>query len=116
MASYLMLAHLGSASCFSSFSQWRNAFKRHSNMNSGSLFLVEIRRMMSSFRPFGAASDSTSVTKPHLYSPSTRASNVLVSVPMVFPFQVQRGCGTEVRCIKPDKSFMFHAQKITRVP
>src|SRR5450631_710214 len=88
MASYLMLAHLGSASCFSSFSQWRNAFRRHSNMNSGSLFLVEIRRMMSSFRPFGAASDSTSVTKPHLYSPSTRVSMILVSVLMLSPLGV----------------------------
>src|SRR5260370_1709698 len=116
MGPYLMLAHLGSASFFASFSQWRYAFRRHSKMNSGSFFLVEIRRMMSSFRPFGAASASILVTKPHLYSRSTRASNVLVSVPMVFPFQVQRGCGTDVRCLKPDKSFMFHAQKITRVP
>src|SRR5258708_39137629 len=90
MASYLMLAHLGSASCFSSFSQRRNAFKRHSNINFGSVFLVEIRRMVSSFRPFGAESDSTSVTKPHLYSPSTRESMIFVSVLMVSPLGVQR--------------------------
>jgi hypothetical protein len=33
-------------------------------MKVGSLFLVEMSRMVSSFNPFGATSDSMSVTKP----------------------------------------------------
>src|SRR5918997_2541336 len=55
-------------------SQPRNAFKRHSSSQSGSPFLAEMRRMMSSFSPFGAESDSISVTKPYLYSLLTSVS------------------------------------------
>src|ERR1700680_1567600 len=85
-------------------------------MNSGSFFLVEIRGMMSSFRPFGAESDSTSVTKPHLYSPSTRVSMIFVSVLMVSPPRVQRArcsCRTGI-ILNPDKYFLFHVKKIGR--
>src|SRR5260370_29955951 len=80
--------------------------------------------MVSSFRPFGAESDSTSVTKPHLYSPSTRESMIFVSVLMMPPPGVQRvrfnalcSCKTEaILKLKPDKNFLFHVKKITREP
>src|SRR5438477_12129092 len=49
-------------------------------MNSGSFFFREISRMMSSFSPGGAASASTSVTKPYLYSCLTNPSIVSVAV------------------------------------
>jgi hypothetical protein len=49
-------------------SQWRYALSRQSVIHSGSFFLREIRRMMSSLMPGGAESVSTSVTKPYLYS------------------------------------------------
>src|SRR5882672_9411378 len=52
-------------------------------MNSGSFFLCEMSRMMSSFRPGGAASASTSVTKPYLYSCLTKPSMVSVAVLIV---------------------------------
>src|SRR5215208_3581878 len=54
--------------------QPRKAFKRHSSSHSGSPFLDEIRRMVSSVRPRGAISDSMSVTKPYLYSLLTSVS------------------------------------------
>src|SRR5215208_7992905 len=57
-----------------SLSQPRNALSRHSSSHSGSPFFAEMRRMMSSFRPLGAESDSISVTKPYLYSLLTRVS------------------------------------------
>ena len=46
--------------------QKRKAFSRHSRSHSGSCFLAEISRMMSSFSPGGILSSSTSVTKPYL--------------------------------------------------
>ena len=46
--------------------QTRNAFSRHSSSHSGSPFLAEMIRMMSSFSPGGTASASMSVTKPYL--------------------------------------------------
>ena len=49
-------------------------------MNFGSFFLAEISRTMSSFKPGGAASASTSVTKPYLYSCLTNPSIVSVAV------------------------------------
>src|ERR1035441_214384 len=49
-------------------------------MNWGSCFFAEIRRTMSSFKPGGAASASTSVTKPYLYSAWTNPSIVSVAV------------------------------------
>src|SRR3954447_18874098 len=55
-------------------SQPRNAFSRHFRSQAGSPFLAEISRMMSSFRPRGATSDSISVTKPYLYSLLTSVS------------------------------------------
>ncbi len=59
-----MLAHVGSS--LPSVSQWRYAFNRHSSIHSGSCFLAEISRTMSSLRPLGAMSDSMSKSKPHL--------------------------------------------------
>ena len=59
--------------------QWRNAFRRNSNSHSGSSFFFEMRRMMSSFKPFGAKSVSMSVTKPYSYS-------LLVTSLMIFSF------------------------------
>src|SRR5918997_3236578 len=55
-------------------SQPRKAFRRHSSSQSGSPFLADIKRMMSSFRPLGAESDSISVTNPYLYSLLTSVS------------------------------------------
>src|ERR1017187_3711895 len=49
-------------------------------MNFGSFFLAEISRTMSSFKPGGAASASTSVMKPYLYSCWTSPSIVSVAV------------------------------------
>src|SRR3989304_5232862 len=57
-------------------------------MNCGSPFFVEIRRMMSSFSPRGATSDSISVTKPYLYSRLARASIVFVVVLIGSPCEV----------------------------
>src|SRR5437899_12256776 len=73
MGGYLMFAHLGSACDFSRDAQCRYALSRHWSMNSGSFFLAEIRRMVSSFRPLGTLSSSISVTKPHLYSRSAKS-------------------------------------------
>src|SRR5512140_137107 len=49
-------------------------------MNSGSFFLAEMSRTISSFSPGGADSASTSVTKPYLYSVLTNPSIVSVAV------------------------------------
>src|SRR6185369_10158673 len=51
-------------------------------MNSGSFFLAEISRTISSFSPGGAESASTSVKNPYLYSFWTRPSIVSVAVLM----------------------------------
>src|SRR5918992_1864690 len=56
------------------FSQPRNALSRHSRSHAGSPFLDEISRMMSSFSPRGATSDSISVTNPYLYALLTSVS------------------------------------------
>ncbi len=48
--------------------QRASACSRHSVSQAGSRFLAEIMRMVSSLSPFGASSDSMSVTKPYLYS------------------------------------------------
>src|SRR6266850_1692549 len=55
-------------------------------MNSGSRFLVEIIRTISSLSPRGNVSASTSVTKPYWYSFSVRSWMVLVEVFMPFLF------------------------------
>src|SRR6266496_694533 len=80
-----MLAHFGSAWAFSSDIQWRSALSRHSSMNCGSRFLAAISRTVSSFRPLGTLSDSTSETKPHLYSRSARSRIVFTLVLMSSP-------------------------------
>ena len=41
------------------------AFKRHSKSQSGSFFFALMSRMMSSFSPAGALSESMSVVKPN---------------------------------------------------
>src|SRR5512137_1434301 len=69
-------------------------------MNSGSFFLAEIRRMMSSLNPRGAASTSTSVTNPYLYSWLARASIVLVEVLMISPFISVLVCSHAAREIR----------------
>src|SRR4051812_38118676 len=48
--------------------QCRYALSLHSSRNSGSPFLAEMKRMMSSLSPGGAASTPISVSNPHLYS------------------------------------------------
>src|SRR5712691_2236265 len=48
-------------------SQRRNASRRQSSIHSGSFFLAEMKRTVSSERPLGAFSDSISVTNPYLY-------------------------------------------------
>src|SRR6185295_18515416 len=74
--------------------QHRNAFNRHSNSHSGSFFFFEIRRTVSSVNPRGAASASTSVTKPYSYSLFTNCSIVSVAVLInVPPHSIARtGC------------------------
>ena len=47
-------------------SQKRNACSRQSSSQSGSCFLAEISRMMSSFSPGGIRSSSIGVTNPYL--------------------------------------------------
>src|SRR5262249_33574629 len=62
-----------------SFQRW-NASSRHSSIHSGSFFLPEMKRTMSSFSPFAARSVSMSVTKPYLYfSPARSATRSVVS-------------------------------------
>ena len=41
--------------------QWRNAFRRHSSMNSGSSFLLEISRMIPSLAQRYASAEKLSV-------------------------------------------------------
>src|SRR5215212_9648570 len=100
-------------------SQPRYALSRHSSNHSGSPFLAEIRRMMSSFSPLGAASASISVTKPYLYSlPTSASTDELIRFPLTVvrqplpPEQVrppvlllhhgrmQSGPGTRMRCTR----------------
>src|SRR4029450_13235292 len=64
--------------------QTRKAFSRHSSSHSGSFFLAEIIRTMSSLRPRGTSSASMSVTNPYLYSRVASSSMVSVLVDMVF--------------------------------
>src|SRR6266700_2719931 len=58
--------------------QCRYAFKRNSSIHSGSFFLPEIKRIVSSLRPRGIVSDSMSVTQPYLYSRFVSISVVLI--------------------------------------
>src|SRR3954451_24580724 len=67
-------------------SQCRYAFRRHCSIKSGSFFLAEIWRMISSFRPRGTVSVSTWVTKPYLYSRLASSAIVLVAVVIVVPY------------------------------
>src|SRR3546814_818597 len=57
--------------------QCRYAFRRHSSSHSGSAFLAEMKRTISSFRPLGAVSASMSVTKPYLYLSSARTCSTV---------------------------------------
>ena len=63
-------------------SQRRYALRRHSSRKAGSIFLAEIQRTTSSFKPGGAVSASISVTQPYLYSWSAadRSSLFVTSV------------------------------------
>src|SRR5438067_5840541 len=61
----------------------RNAFRRHSSIHAGSFFFAEILRTMSSFRPGGSSSASTSVTKPYLYSRVASSSIASVDVDII---------------------------------
>src|SRR6476661_6456520 len=61
-------------------SQRRYASSRQASIHSGSFFLAEMKRTVSSDRPFGAFSDSMSVTNPYLYwSTSIRRTRSIVS-------------------------------------
>jgi hypothetical protein len=62
MGGYVTLAQFGSTIS----SQFRYALRRHSSIHSGSSFFSEMSRMVSSFSPFGARSDSMSVDQPYL--------------------------------------------------
>src|SRR5215208_3571209 len=79
--------------------QPRYALSRHSSSHSGSPFLAEIKRMMSSFSPLGAASASISVTKPYLYSlPTSASTDELIHFPLTvvrqpFPLEESRPPG-----------------------
>src|SRR5438874_11207967 len=72
-------------------SQRRYALRRHSSMNSGSFFFEEISRMMSSLRPAGTVSVSTSVTNPYAYARLTSASiPELIPTPLRFYTSLRR--------------------------
>src|SRR6185369_17483713 len=58
-------------------------FNRHSSINRGSPFLVEINSITFSLRPAGTVSDSMSVMNPHLYSWFTIDSIVSGLVAMI---------------------------------
>src|SRR5712664_2950134 len=61
-------------------SQWRYAPRRHSSSQAGSVFFAEMKRTVSSLSPFGAFSDSISVSNPYLYwSTSIRRTRSTVS-------------------------------------
>src|SRR5258705_14017553 len=64
--------------------QARKAFRRHSSIHAGSLFLAEIFLTISSLRPGGSSSASTSVTKPYLYSRVASSSIASVDVDIFF--------------------------------
>src|SRR5664280_2619576 len=81
MGGYFTFGHVGTVMVF----QCRYAFKRHSVSHSGSCFLEEMRRTMSSFNPGGAESVSTSVKNPYLYSCLTKPSMASVAVLMNLP-------------------------------
>src|SRR5882762_961709 len=60
-------------------------------MNDGSFFFAELVRMMSSLRPDGTVSVSTSVTNPYAYSRLTRASTPeLIPTPWRFYTSLRR--------------------------
>src|SRR5438046_3215689 len=72
-------------------SQRRYALRRHSSMNSGSFFFAEIVRIISSLRPGGTVSVSTSVTNPYAYSRLTSASiPELIPTPWRFDTSLRR--------------------------
>jgi len=57
---------------------------RHWSMNSGSCFLAEMTRTISSFSPGGIVSVSMSEVKPYLYSLLTNSWMVSVAVLMAW--------------------------------
>ena len=79
MGPYLTLPQVGSFIV----SHVRYAFRRQSSSHSGSCFLAEIIRTMSSLSPRGTDSCSTSVKKPYLYSRLASCSIVSVDVLMI---------------------------------
>src|ERR1700710_602374 len=67
-------------------SQRRYASRRHSSIQAGSFFFAEMKRTVSSDRPFGALSDSISVSNPYRYwSPSIRRTPSTVSFTPAYP-------------------------------
>src|SRR3990170_4712800 len=81
-----MLAHLGSLFSCSRLAQWLYDFSRQANIQGGSFFLAEIRRMVYSLSPRGAESDSISVTNPYRYSrfASSSICSVVAAMPVSF--------------------------------
>src|SRR5438445_11993234 len=73
--------------CYGSITarQCREARRRYSRNQSGSFFLREMSRTMSSLRPFGAVSSSRSETKPYLYSCFAICSWITLLETMVRP-------------------------------
>src|SRR5581483_2406520 len=82
-------------------SQCRYALSRQSSSHCGSFFLWLMKRTISSLRPIGASSASTSVTKPHLYSRLASVSISVSAVGMVHSVNMENGkCEMEnVVCI-----------------
>src|SRR4249920_3918072 len=66
------------------FTHARYDFRRNSSSHAGSPFFSDSRRTMSSLRPGGNVSASTSVSKPYLYSRVASCSMVSVDVDMLF--------------------------------
>src|SRR3989442_15129264 len=86
MGPYFTFAQVGSRIV----SQVRYALSRHSSSHSGSSFFAEMRRTISSLRPRGSDSCSTSVTKPYRYSRLASSSIVCVDVLMVLSLCTER--------------------------
>src|SRR6267378_8057194 len=115
MAGYRTLPQCGSFIV----SQRRYALRRHSSMNSGSFFFAEMVRMMSSLRPAGTVSVSTSVTNPYAYSRLTSASiPELIPTPWRFytslrRFNLKQFCRDSQA--DPDHTYVLVLSALTRL-
>src|SRR2546425_7434916 len=105
MGGWCTFAHVGSFIV----SQCRYALSRHSSSQSGSPFLVEIRRITSSLRPTGTVSDSMSVTKPARYSRAAMSWAVIES-------ELMRGRTSKYESIESVRKSQGSHEELSRQP